>query len=209
MKKKAFIFDLDNTIYPVPSIGNKLFKPVFELFEKDGSHENEMKDIKRDMMRIPFQVVAEKYHFSKQLIDEANKILPELEYKGEIKPFEDYDEIRNLPGEKYIVTTGFYKMQRSKVVAMNLEKDFTEVHIVDPSTSNKTKKDIFKEIIEKKKYTLNEVLVIGDDPGSEIKAANELGVDSVLIDKYNENPPNNATYKINNYKELIELLSKE
>jgi putative hydrolase of the HAD superfamily len=34
MYKKAIIFDLDNTVYPVHSIGEELFAPLFALIMK-------------------------------------------------------------------------------------------------------------------------------------------------------------------------------
>ena len=40
MSKKAIILDMDNTIYPVHSIGFKLFKVLFDLIEESGDHAN-------------------------------------------------------------------------------------------------------------------------------------------------------------------------
>ena len=61
MKKKAIIFDLDNTLYAVDSIGDKLFSALFKLFEDDGSLNIELKNIKRNIMQKPFQTVAAKF----------------------------------------------------------------------------------------------------------------------------------------------------
>ncbi|GEM_PF-6912179 len=47
MKKAAFIFDLDNTIYPVNSIGDKLFGDLFKTIAKDGRYQGDMKQIKK------------------------------------------------------------------------------------------------------------------------------------------------------------------
>lgn len=47
-----------------------------------------------------------------------------------------------------------------------------------------------------------DVLVVGDDPESEIKAGLELGIETVLFDKENKYPQTNANFKINNFSEL-------
>ena len=203
--KKAIIADLDNTIYPVSSIGPELFKPVFDLIADNG-YENEIEDIKTQMMRIPFQKVAKKYKFDETLIEKGSRILSELAYDGDMQPFDDYAIFRVLPLKKYLLTMGFTKMQQAKVDAMNLDADFDEVYIADPQHSNKTKKDIIADIMQKHHYLPEEVLVIGDDAESEIKAALELGIDAVLYDHINANPDFADAPRIVNFGQLHQYL---
>ncbi|HWJ26695.1 MAG TPA: HAD hydrolase-like protein, partial [Flavisolibacter sp.] len=68
-----------------------------------------------------------------------------------------------------------------------------------------TKKDVFAEIVERHGYKKSEVLVVGDDPNSEIKAAQELGIDAVLFDKFNSHGDVTTVFKISDYKELAAL----
>ena len=35
---------------------------------------------------------------------------------------------------------------------MNINGDFKEIHIIDPATSDKTKRDVFADIIERNDY---------------------------------------------------------
>jgi putative hydrolase of the HAD superfamily len=74
MSKKAIIYDLDNTIYPVSSIGNELFGPLFQLIQEHHEQTNSMDAIKDDIMRKPFQVVAANYKFSKQLTQSCSQL---------------------------------------------------------------------------------------------------------------------------------------
>jgi putative hydrolase of the HAD superfamily len=55
MRKKTVILDLDNTIYPVHSIGNELFYTLFKLIEESGEYNGNLQEIKNDIMRRPFQ----------------------------------------------------------------------------------------------------------------------------------------------------------
>ncbi len=58
MKVKALILDLDNTLYPVSAIGNRLFNSLFSLIEESQEFNGNIKEIKNQIMRQPFQVVA-------------------------------------------------------------------------------------------------------------------------------------------------------
>jgi putative hydrolase of the HAD superfamily len=204
--KKAIIFDLDNTIYPVPQIGTKLFAPIFELLEIEGRSAQELEKIKDEIMRTPFQKVAKDHHFSEELTNKSIDILKDLAYNGAIEPFADFEYVRNLPVDKFLVTTGFTKMQQSKVDKLELAKDFKEIHIIDPTTSKKGKKDVFADIIQRHKYDKDDVMVVGDDVNSEIKAALELGVEAVWYDKYSRYEAKEGVKKISDYRKLVERL---
>jgi putative hydrolase of the HAD superfamily len=206
MYKKAIIFDLDNTVYPVHSIGEELFAPLFSFIMKDGKHAQDIDKIKDDIMRKPFQLVAREYDFSDELTTKGISLLRNLEYTGKIEPFDDYRFVKDLVADKFLVTTGFLKLQQSKVEGMKIRNDFKEIHIVDPSTSDRTKKDLFAEIIKRHGYNKSEVLVVGDDADSEIKAAQDLGIDAILYDKSGLHIGITSVKRIENFKELIDLL---
>jgi putative hydrolase of the HAD superfamily len=206
MKKKAIIFDLDNTIYSVYSIGHILFAPLFDLIEQEGTQLPHMEKIRDEVMRRPFQQIAKDYRFSEELTHRSIDLLKQLVYEAPIAPFEDYALVKQLPMDKYLVTTGFRNMQQSKVDRMGLQNDFLEIHIVDPSTSNKTKKDVFADIVQRHGYAKEDVLIVGDDLHSEIKAAQELGIDAVWYDKYGRYEPTPELTKIAHYQQLLTLL---
>ena len=207
MTKKAIIFDLDNTIYSVPSIGHELFASLFKLIEGNDSHLKDMAAIKKEIMRRPFQVVAADYNFNDELTKKGIDLLQNLKYEGKIEAFPDYYELGDLTLDRYLVTTGFLNLQRSKITGMKIEKDFKEIYIVDPSTSDRTKKDVFASIIKNNRYNKAEVLVVGDDLHSEIQAARDLGIDAVLYDKFNLHTDTGSLLKISSFRELKTMLS--
>ena len=205
MAKKAIIFDFDNTIYPVHSIGEKLFEPLFNLLEESGELGDSLQEIKQEIMRKPFQNVAEQFGLSKELTDKGIDLLKGLTYEGEIKTFDDYSEVLKIPTDRFLVTTGFYKLQNSKIKGIGIENDFTEIHIVDPETTRKTKRDVFKDIMTRFDYTPSEVLVVGDDLEFEIKAGEHLGIETVLYDKSGNSKETNATHTISDFNKLHDL----
>ncbi|HEX5154564.1 MAG TPA: HAD family hydrolase [Parafilimonas sp.] len=203
MLKKAIIFDLDNTIYAVHTIGEELFASLFELITQDGNHAREMDKIRDEIMRRPFQLVANDYHFSEALTNKGIALLKDITYDGKIEPFEDYPVIRKLPVDKFLVTTGFLKLQQSKIEGMKIASDFKEIHIVDPLTSARTKRDVFEDIIQRHGYDKSEVLVVGDDLHSEIKAAQDLGIEAILYDRLQLHTDYTSVKRIENFNELV------
>ncbi len=195
--KRAVILDLDNTIYPVSSIADNLFEKLFNLIDREETIVNydDLEKAKDELTRKPFQWVADKYHFSLELKSKGVQLLKDMTYDLPMQPFEQYYHIKSSPHDKFLVTTGFSKLQWSKVKQLGIEGDFLEIHIVDPDTSQQTKKDVFAGIMQKHNYSADEILVIGDDPESEIKAANELGIETFLFDPENKHSENAATYK--------------
>lgn len=203
MPIKAIIYDLDNTIYPVSAIGDKLFGPLFNLIAESGEHDNDFDAIRKAIMRTPFRLVAARHNFSDALTAKGIALQEEIVYDEMIDTFEDYPDIKNIPGERFLVTTGFLKMQMSKIKQMGIEPDFKEVHVVDPTKSSKN--EVFAGILQRYDYKPEEVLVVGDDPESEIKAAKELGIPTVLYDKQNAQDAREADYKIDHFKDLIRI----
>jgi putative hydrolase of the HAD superfamily len=201
--KKAIILDLDNTIYPVSSIADHLFDELFSFLDQHiaGEGIDHINSAKEDLKRIPYQKVADKYQFSERVKNKGLELLNNIEYKLPMQPFDDYQHIRETNITKFLVTTGFTKLQWSKVKMLDIEADFEAIHIVDPELSPLTKKDIFASILEKYNYQPEDVLIIGDDPESEIKAASELGIDTFLYDPENKHPNAKVTHRSQNLKD--------
>lgn len=206
---KAIFFDLDNTIYDVNSIATELLTPLFDLIEASGEFEVPFEEVKNLILHKPLQTVAEKCGFSKRLLEQCITHLKDREYCGNIIPFDGFMETKTLPVEKFLVTSGFTKMQLSKVRGMKLTDFFNEVHIVDFFEKERTKKDIFIEIMNKHHYLPSEILVLGDDLHSEIKAAKKLGMNYLLFDKNRRYDDYQDDRKITDYGEVMEFFSKE
>lgn len=206
MPKKAIIYDLDNTLYPVHAIGEKLFAPLFDLIIETGKHNEDIEAIKKETMRTPFRLVAKEFGLSEDLTAQAINLQENLGYDELIAPFEDYPEIKTINAERFLVTTGFQKMQRAKITQMGIENDFKEIHVVNPVLTSK--KEVFADILKRYNYKPEEVLVVGDDPNSEIQAAKDLGIDTVLYNKFGWHPLDSATYAISHFKELKPIFLK-
>jgi putative hydrolase of the HAD superfamily len=204
----ALILDMDNTVFPSNSISDELFEPIYQLLEKhkDKVGEENIQEIKKLMSKKAWQKISEEYDFNDELTKEGADILRETTYHKPITLFDDYSYIKELAIDKHLVTMGFTKMQWSKIKMLNIEGDYKDIVVNDPEKTEGTKKEVFESII--KKYNLNpqEVLVIGDDPDSEIKAGNDLQMPTVLYDRMNEYEDKHATHHIHNYSELAAIM---
>src|SRR6476620_1001298 len=149
MAKKAIILDLDNTIYSVASIGEKLFASLFQQIDASGLPAHQITEIKDAVMREPFQVVVRRYQFDPSFLQTTTQLLQNLTYNEPIDVFPDYHEVKKLPVERFLVTTGFKNLQTSKISSMGIEQDFKEIHIVDPNTGEQTKKTVFADILHR------------------------------------------------------------
>lgn len=209
--KRALILDLDNTIYPVSSIADNLFAALFKTLDQYSDRMNSVdrdrvSKIKDEMTRRPFQHIADEFELDEDLRNKMTNTLKGMTYDLPMQAFEDYEHVRSIKLDKFLVTTGFAKLQMSKIKMLGIEQDFKSIHVVDPEKSNQTKKEVFAMIMEKHDYSREELLVIGDDPGSEIKAAKALGIDTVLYDPDNKYPDAEVTHRIENFSQVINIL---
>jgi putative hydrolase of the HAD superfamily len=204
---KALITDLDNTIYPVTSIGDRLFAPLMDLLEehKDEIGEENIQEIKKEIMKKPFQKIADKYGLKPELKQQGIELLSNLTYDRPMQTYDDYRIMQQVKAQKFLVTMGFTKMQQNKLDLLSLREDFQDAIVVDPELTDKTKLHAFKDIISKYDLKPEEVLIIGDDADSEIKAGNDLGMPTYLRDEIGEYPEGTATYQYPTLEHLTEL----
>lgn len=204
--KNVLLFDLDNTIYPVSSIAPKLFKTLFAHIKLSGEFEGDVEAVVNEIQRIPFQKVAETFSFSPKLLTECINMLCQLTFNEPMYFFKDYAAVRLLPQKKYLITSGFTKMQQSKIQKLGIGNDFEEIHIIDLELSKLTKKEVFRKILHENNYRKDEVLVVGDDLHSEIQAGKELNIDTVLYNRVGRYSNLRSKNVITNFKELNQFL---
>lgn len=202
--KKAYFIDLDNTVYFTKPNVEILLGPLYSLLAKEelGISAEEFEKAKIEMMRTPFQKVARLYGFSEVAIANAVAYLEQDEVRVPLSVHDEYHYLKALSGLKFIVTAGFEKKQRSKVIMLGIADDFDEVFVVDATKTQGSKKDAFVEVMQKYSLKPEDVLVIGDDAESEIKFGLELGIDTFLYDPNNNFPDAKTTYRAATLKDI-------
>lgn len=206
------IFDLDDTIFETKSISKHHVESILNDFKKNIRPIFEMEEIDRiiaDLWKYPFDYIAETYHLSDEIKQQFSNSINSQEYHLDIDAFSDFELVRNLPISKVLVTTGFKKLQLAKISALNLDDVFEEIHIDEiDSLTRVRKKDIFEHLMHSKKRELRDFIVIGDNPESEIKAGNELGLTTVQVAKLGQPRSSYANHYIQHFQDLIQLLEE-
>jgi putative hydrolase of the HAD superfamily len=205
--KKALFFDLDDTIYSAESVVDDMYKELFDLLRPEVSEEV-LKGIRKDILTTPFHIVADRYTLDQDLKDEALRLSLDMRYNGPMETFKDYSLTLDIPAERFLITAGYVKLQKSKIQQLGIEKDFKGIFIPDPYKSDLTKLDIFKMIMTKYDYAPSDILVIGDNPESEILAGMDLGIDTYLYDFEGKFSPALADFYGTSYENLNEIVSR-
>jgi putative hydrolase of the HAD superfamily len=205
--KKALFFDLDDTIYSAMSVVDDMYKDLFNML-RPRMDEDTFRAIRVDITSTPFHTLADRYALEKDLKEDGLKLCLDMTYEGAMETFEDYELTRPITADKFLITAGYVKLQQSKIRQLGVEKDFIEIFIPDPYRSVLTKGDVFTQIMLKYDYAASDVLVIGDNPESEIKFARELGIETYLYDYKGMYSPALADYYGTSYNGFEELLQR-
>jgi FMN phosphatase YigB (HAD superfamily) len=208
---KALIFDLDNCLAAANEVGEDLFEPAFEAM-RNANHgalsEAQLKEAFSECWRHPLDYVADKYRFSKEMLAAGWKIFAKTIVETPMKGYEDVAFLRDLlPVQLYLVTSGFRRLQESKIKALGFEHIFAGIHVdaIDEA-DRKGKQGIFESILLTNKLKPEEVLVVGDNPDSEIEAGNRLGMKTVQILRPGIPRGDNATFYVQTLTELKAIL---
>ncbi len=206
----AIIFDLDNCLAAADEPGEQLLAPVFAAIRaaNDGSvSEATLRAAFADCWRTAFDAVAEKYHFPAAMQTAGCAALSQIEVTTPMHGYGDLAVLKELPGQRFLVTSGFRRLQESKVRALGFADWFTAICIdaID-EPHRRGKEGIFRNLLTTHGRRPDEVLVVGDNPDSEIEAGNRLGMKTIQILRPGVPRSDRATAHIHGLTELKQFL---
>lgn len=180
---KALIFDLDNCLMPANEMGEQFYKPVFDAINQANRgllSEHTLVKAFHDCWKHSFDWVADNYNFSSEMRDAAWEVFVNLEVAKPIKGYEDIGVLKEFAAQNFLVTSGFSRLQQSKITALGFEDQFDGIYIDAVDHDIKYgKKYYFEKILLKNNLDAADVLVIGDNAESEIDAGNRLGIKTI------------------------------
>lgn len=207
---KALIFDLDSCISAANEVGDELFKPAFDAI-RHANHgsvsEEALKQAFSDCWRFPFNNVAHKYGFTDEMTKAGFAAFAQIEVTEPMHGYGDLHVLRELSQQLFLVTSGFRRLQESKISALGIRKLFVEIRvdaIDEPGAIGKARH--FEEILRSHSLKPEEVMVVGDNPDSEIAAGNRLGMTTVQVLRPGVPRGGNATHYINSLEQLSKIL---
>jgi FMN phosphatase YigB (HAD superfamily) len=207
---KAMIFDLDSCLAAANEVGDQLFAPAFQAIRKASQgavSEETLSAAFADCWRFPFDFIADKHGFSPAMRSAGFAAFSQVEVRQPMHGYGDLAALAEIPAKRFLVTSGFRRLQESKIKALGITHLFTEIHIDAIDESRPTGKlQAFEAIMQTHRLTPQEVLVVGDNPDSEIAAGNKLGITSIQILRPGVPPSPAATHQIRTLAELSRFL---
>ena len=148
-----------------------------------------------------------KFHnetLANQLSDEYLDILP---LQDEVFDY-TYEIIEYLQAKDYklhLITNGFEKVQRRKLVNCGLDKSFEAIVTSEAAMALKPKKEIFEYALKAAGANLNESIMLGDNLDADIKGAMNVEMDTVFVNHIKAKTDLKPTYIIQHLKELEDI----
>lgn len=202
----AVIFDLDNCLAAANEAGDELLEPVFAAVRQanHGALSAAALDAAlRDCWTHAFDFVAERHGFTRRMREAGWEAFRTIEVRQPMQGYGDLALLPSLGERRFLVTSGFRRLQESKVRALGIAACFEAVVIdaVD-EPDRRGKERIFSELMAAHGLDAREVLVVGDNEESELAAARRLGMTSAQTLRPGVIPAPNVTVRVCNLAEL-------
>lgn len=180
----AVIFDLDNCLADATEVGSALVAPMFAAIRaaNDGRlTEAALERAFDDSWRMALDAVGEKHGFSAAMLDAGWAVARELAVTAPMRGYPDLRVLRELHVPLFLVTSGFRRLQESKIDALGLRDVVTAFVDAIDEPDRAGKRGLFARIVAAHGFEPGRVLVVGDNPESEIAAGNALGMPTVQL----------------------------
>ena len=207
---RVLIFDLDNTLSAASEVGSELVEPVIAAIRAANRGtlcEERLEQAFSDLWRLPFDEVAERHRFTPAMFEAGWDEYARIEIGKPMHGYADLKVLASMPAARFLVTSGFRRLQESKIDALGIRGLFAGIFIdaID-EPGRKGKLRIFRDILVGNRLAPTEVIVVGDNPESEIAAGNSLGMRTVQILRAGVARDPSAGYHVTDLNELLDLI---
>lgn len=177
------IFDLDNCLAPAHEVGVELYEPALEAIRRANAgclSEDALEEAFAESWRHPLDWIADRYGFSPRMRDAAWQAFGQLEVKHAMQGYGDLACLSDFSMPCDLVTSGFRRLQESKIRALGIDAWFRHIRIdaVDEPPRH-GKRGWFETLMKLHGCEPQDVLVVGDNPESELAAGRALGMKTV------------------------------
>jgi len=207
---RLVILDLDNCLAAAREVGDALFEEGFQAIRcanKGTLDEAALLAAFSDCWRHPLDWVAQQHGFSPEMLSAGWEAFSRMEVHHPMTGYGDLGELLKLPQHRVLVTSGFRRLQESKIRALDLAKYLHELYVDAIDEPDRIgKKGWFQRILASHGLAPAETVVVGDSAASEIAAGNSLGIPTVQILRPGVPRTDTAQHHIRSLAELPGLL---
>jgi len=207
---EAAIFDLDNCLSAADEVGQGLFEPAFAAIRR--ANDSRLDDqalaaALSDCWVHALDFVARKHGFSDSMLAAGWKVFCQVEVTTPMHGYGDLNVLKELKLMRFLVTSGFRRLQESKIRALGITDWFKGIYVdaID-QPDRKGKQQIFAEILAQNGLQPKNVLVVGDNADSEIEAGRRLGIKTVQILRPGVPRAGNATWHVQDLEGVRKLV---
>lgn len=211
---RAAVFDLDNTLFDSTTIPLEVLAPATAAARAAnvGPHAvaaDVLEAAIEAARRFGFLTVAERFSIPPPIRAAWREAYRRLTVTGPLQPYPDVVPcLEALALPRYLLTSGFRRMQESKIAALGIARRFDAVFIDQLDTgSSSGKRPFLERILERRRLAPEELLVIGDSAESEIAAGNAVGAVTAQILRPGITRSDSARHHLTTLAELPALLS--
>lgn len=206
----AIIFDLDMCILDTYSLTGPFFKPVLDVLHTSQLSVEEKTKIEAQLWTTSLDDTIKLFAIPNDIAAAMRAAYLNVQVPDGIYTYGDEAVIRTMPQKKFLVTSGYTKFQQSKIDKLGIADLFDGI-IIDASDipeQRKGKKAIFQEIMQANGWLPAEIMVVGDNPLSELAAGKAIGMITVqtlrpTVVKWPE-----ADYHVSSLNELKNIISE-
>lgn len=211
MPYQVAIFDLDNCLMDARVVG-PLFEPAFDAIRRANQGMLTPAVLEQSLHQCwytAFDLVATRYHYTPAMREAGWNAFSQMQVGDGLEGYTDLALVPNIPLRRYLVTSGFRRLQTSKIRALGIGPWFERVDIdaIDEGDGPHGKRPLFEQILEAEGCTADEVLVIGDNPLSELGVGQALGMTTVQTVRPGVRPWDEADYRVEGLAGVLELVA--
>jgi len=183
---RAAVFDLDHTLFDPCTLPVSLFNNLEARVRAAAAGivpDTVLGAALADAWRIPLDRVAARHRLTDVIIMAWHEAASALEVTEPIAPYPDVRAgLEQLSLLRFLLTTGFRRLQESKLKQLGLTSLFATVYVdaLDPP-GPVGKRALLQRLATEHGLTPQEVVVIGDRADDELAAARTLGMVAVQV----------------------------
>jgi FMN phosphatase YigB (HAD superfamily) len=210
---RAAVFDLDHTLFDPTTLPRALFGPLEARLREAaaGLVSPALLDAAlTDAWRLPLDRVVARHRLPLELAVAWQEAMSVVEVGEPLTPYPDvHDGLRALPLQRLLLTTGFRRLQESKVRQLGLIPLFAAVYIdsLDPP-GPVGKRAMLERVLAEHGLSPAEVVVLGDRAEDELAAAGALGMVAVQVLRPGVRPTAEVRWRVADLSGLPALLTR-
>jgi len=210
---RAAVFDLDHTLFDPGTLPRALFSGLEARVRKVAAglvSAAALDAALADAWRLPFDRVAAQHRLPDAVSTAWHQAASALEVTTPLLPYADVVAgLERLPLRRFLLTTGFRRLQLSKVRQLGLTPLFVAVYVdaLEPP-GPLGKRALLKRLILEHDLPASDVVVIGDRVDDELAAARGLGMVAVQVLRPGIVPGPDVAWQIPDLGALPALLAR-